>query len=71
MLFEHIWSNLESLQKNQKINRINLIQANLLHEINERTAIQLRSGVTELLESDEARVRIAENTVSVSELAKN
>jgi len=52
------------------INRPNAMNSDLVHKINDRTALQLRSGVTELLESDETRIRVAQNTMSVPELAK-
>jgi hypothetical protein len=70
MLFEHFRSNLECLQKIEK-KQENNIKSNLVHEINDRTALQLRSDFTKLLESDEARVRVAQNTMTVSDLAKS
>jgi len=72
MLFENIRGNLEGLQKieNKHINRPNPMKSDLVHNINDRTALQLGSGVTELLESDETRIRVAQNTMSVPELAK-
>src|SRR5260370_40126525 len=61
MLFENIRGNLEGLQKieNKHINRPNTRDSDLVHKINDRTALQFRSGVTELLDADEARIRVA------------
>jgi hypothetical protein len=72
MFFENIRCNLEGLQRieNKHINRQNPMNSDLVHKINDRTALQLRSGVTELLESDETRIRVAQNTMSIPELAK-
>jgi hypothetical protein len=53
------------------VNKSIIIESNLVHKIDDRTALQLRPGVTKLLQSDEAGIRVAENAMSVSKLERN
>ena len=69
MLFQNTRSNLEGLREINIIihlweNHITL--PNLVHKVNDRAAFQFGSGVAELLEGNEARVWVTEDTMTVS-----
>ena len=67
MFLQDVGRNLEGLRTCQRNVRLR-IETNpyLVHQINDRTALQLRTSLAELLEGNETRIRVSEYTMSVA-----